>query len=110
MTEGILLATVDQVPKGEGRTFEVAGRRVAVFHTHSGEVFATQAECPHRAGPLADGLLGGTTVVCPLHDRTFDLRTGCGLSDNTRAIEVYPVEVSGEGEIRLVPADGRAPA
>ena len=107
MADGIFLATVDQIPKGEGRTFEVAGRRMAVFHTHAGEVFATQAECPHRAGPLADGLLGGTTVVCPLHDRTFDLRTGCGVSDNTRAIAVYPVRLAGTGEIWLLPGEGR---
>ena len=57
-----------EIPPGEGRTYEVAGRRVAVFRTRAGQVFATQAECPHRNGPLADGLVGGSTVVCPLHD------------------------------------------
>ena len=108
MAQEILLATVDQIPKGEGRTFEVAGRRMAVFRTHAGEVFATQAECPHRSGPLADGLLGSTTVVCPLHDRAFDLRTGCGLSDDSMPIAVYPVRVSGKGEIWLIATDRQA--
>ena len=98
-----LLATLDQIPKGEGRTFEVAGQRLAVFHTHSGEVFAVQAHCPHRSGPLADGLLGGTSVVCPLHDWTFDLRTGCGLTHERASIATYPVRVSHDGRIWLVP-------
>ena len=73
MVTRILIGEVAQIPKGEGRLFAAAGRRVAVFHVHSGEVFATQAECPHLQGPLADGLTAGTTVVCPLHDRAYDI-------------------------------------
>ena len=72
------IGRVDQIPVGEGRNFLVGDTRVAVFRTHSGEVFATQPDCPHLAGPLADGLMGGSTIVCPLHDRLFDLRTGEG--------------------------------
>ena len=105
MTNGILIGEVAQIPKGEGRMFAVAGRRIAVFHTHSGEVFATQAECPHRQGPLADGLLGGTTVMCPLHDRAFDLRTGVGLSGDAAGLQVYPISLGGDGKIWLtIPA------
>ncbi len=103
MTQEILLTTIGQIPKGEGRTFEVAGQRVAVFHTHHGEIFAVQAYCPHRYGPLADGLLGGASVVCPLHDWTFDLRTGCGLSHDRVPIETYPVRVSDHGRIWIIP-------
>lgn len=50
----ILIGNVDQIPKGEARTFEVNGLQIAVYHTYSGEVFATQPDCPHRGGPLAD--------------------------------------------------------
>ena len=94
-----------QIPKGEGRNFDVDGTRVAVFHTHSGEVFATQAECPHRGGPLADGLIGGRTLVCPLHDHAFDLSDGSSLT-NGCTIKTYPVRLAEDGRLllRLTPA------
>jgi nitrite reductase (NADH) small subunit len=95
MNDGVPIGQVAQIPIGEGRTFEIAGRRIAVFHTHSGEVFATQAECPHLQGPLADGLTGGATVVCPLHERTYDLRTGLGLNGECTSLQVYPASLGG---------------
>src|SRR5258707_8460910 len=101
MSNRILVGDVAQIPRGEGRTFAVAGRRVALFHAYSGEVFATQAECPHLQGPLADGLTGGTTVVCPLHDRAYDLRTGLGLNGETSSIQIYPASLDEAGKIWL---------
>ena len=99
MTKEFRLGPVAQIPPGEGRTFEVAGRRVAVFHTRQGAVFATQAECPHRAGPLADGMVGERALVCPLHDWRFDLATGAGSAGCDLA--VYPVRTSEDREILL---------
>ena len=97
----ILIGNVDQIPKGEARTFDVNGLHIAVYHTHSGEVFATQPDCPHRGGPLADGLIGGTTILCPLHDRSFDLRTGKNLSGDCTNIRAYPVILRQDGGIAL---------
>jgi nitrite reductase/ring-hydroxylating ferredoxin subunit len=98
-TPAIKIGSIGQIPKGEGRVFDAAGRPVAVFHTHAGEVFATQAECPHQRGPLADGLTGGATVVCPLHERSFDLRTGSGLNGETSSLQVFPVSLDRDGKI-----------
>src|SRR5580704_8352351 len=81
----IRLAAVGDIPSGEGRVFQVDGEKIAVFRARDGEFYAVQAECPHRGGPLADGLLGGSTLICPLHGWKFDLKTGqalfgeCGL-------------------------------
>jgi nitrite reductase (NADH) small subunit len=96
----VTLGALGQIPPGEGRNFEVEGRRIAVFHTRAGEVFATQAECPHRVGPLADGLLGGAMLVCPLHAWKFDLRTGQALY-GTCDLTTYPVRLNEAGEIVL---------
>ncbi len=105
MSTRISIGELTQIPKGEGRVFAAAGRRVAVFRTHSGEVFATQAECPHLNGPLADGLTAGSTVVCPLHDRAFDLRTGHGLNGETSSLQVFPASLDEDGKIWLsIPA------
>jgi nitrite reductase (NADH) small subunit len=97
----ILIGSVDQIPKGEARIFKVDGRDIAVYLTHSGEVFVLQPDCPHRGGPLADGLIGGTTVLCPLHDRSFDLRTGKNLSGDCTDIRTYPVVQREDGGIVL---------
>lgn len=94
------LGPLHLIPLGEGRNFEVAGERVAVFHTRTGEVFATQANCPHRAGPLADGLVGGRSVICPLHTWKFDLGTGEQVSGSCK-LTTYPVTVNGNGMIVL---------
>jgi len=96
---GIRIAHLSEIPEGEGRMVEVAGVQMAVFHTRDG-VFATQPECPHRQGPLADGLTGTGTVMCPLHDRIYDLRTGGGVNTDCR-ITTYPVSLSEDGTIHL---------
>jgi len=84
------IGPVDQIPVGEGRNFQVGEATIAVFRTHAGRVFATQATCPHKNGPLADGLIGGTTLVCPLHEMQFDLCTGKALSGEC-TIATFPV-------------------
>jgi nitrite reductase (NADH) small subunit len=105
MNTQVLIGELNQIPKGEGRVFAAAGHQVAVFRTHGGEVYATQAQCPHLQGPLADGLTAGTTVMCPLHDRAFDLKTGSGLNGEASSIKVYPASLDEEGRIWLsIPA------
>lgn len=65
---------------------------MAVFRARTGRVFAVQAECPHRGGPLADGLLGGTTLICPLHAWKFDLASGEALNGEC-GLRTFPVRV-----------------
>jgi nitrite reductase (NADH) small subunit len=87
--------SVADVPLGEGRQAEVDGVRLAIFHTAEGW-YAVQASCPHRAGPLADGLVGERSVICPLHAFRFDLADGSPLGHACPALETYPVEVRGD--------------
>jgi nitrite reductase (NADH) small subunit len=94
------LCPLSAIPPGAGRNIEVLGEKLAVFHTRSGAVFAVQAECPHRGGPLADGLVGGTTLICPLHSWKFDLATGEALFGEC-GLKTYPVRVDDEGQIVL---------
>ncbi len=94
------LGPVTAIPLGEGRSFAAFGQRIAVFRTRAGQVFATQAECPHRAGPLADGLIGGTTLICPLHSWKFDLASGTPLLGDC-ALKTFPVRVNESGQIIL---------
>ena len=95
------IGPVDVIPPGEGRVFEVAGRKVAVFRCRNGEVHATGAECPHRGGPLADGIVGEASVVCPLHGFVFDLRTGLVKGHECARLITFPAAVSASGVISV---------
>jgi len=88
------------IPPGEGRAVDALGQKIAIFHARSGSVYAVQAECPHRKGPLAEGLIGGTTLICPLHSWKFDLATGEALFGEC-GIKTYPVRVNEAGWIIL---------
>jgi nitrite reductase (NADH) small subunit len=94
------LCAANSIPAGEGRNFDAMGVKVAVFRTRAGGVFAVQAACPHRGGPLADGLIGGTTLICPLHAWKFDVSTGEALFGDC-GLKVYPVRVDDAGQIVL---------
>lgn len=97
-TVEITLGAFSAIPSGEGRTYSVQGESIAVFRTRRGEIFAVQASCPHRGGPLADGLIGGTTLICPLHSWKFDLATGSALFGDC-GIKTFPVRVDEDGRI-----------
>ena len=83
----------EDVPMLEGRTVTVGAHRIAIFRTHEG-FHALAAACPHRGGPLGDGIVTGSCVTCPLHNWRFDLRTGAGVGDHPG---VAPYEVAERG-------------
>jgi nitrite reductase (NADH) small subunit len=95
------LGPIDQIPLGEARVFRAAGREIAVFRLRSGELLATGATCPHRGGPLADGLVGGHSVICPLHGFLFDLRSGEPIGRDCNRLQTYRVTSSASGELTL---------
>ena len=93
------LGPLTKVPRGEGRIFLVGGKSIAVFHTRDSNVFATESTCPHKGGPLADGLVGAQKVICPLHSYVFDLSTGQPVGNSCRPLKTYPVSVNEDGDI-----------
>ena len=95
------LGSIQRIPLGEGRVFRVQDIEVAIFRVRNGQVFATQALCPHRAGPLADGLLGSGKVVCPLHGYVFELATGQPVENACPQLRTYPVNLNEADEIVL---------
>jgi nitrite reductase (NADH) small subunit len=109
VTRHVRLGSIGEIPPGEGRTFRIGDVRIAVFHTRGGRVFATQAECPHRRGPLADGLLGDSTLICPLHEWSFDLLSGMALN-GACGIRVYPIVQHADGTLFVdLEEDGEPP-
>ncbi|WP_432541374.1 Rieske (2Fe-2S) protein [Kineococcus sp. SYSU DK002] len=91
---------VEDLPVGEGRTYVVDGEQVALFRHRSGRVSAVQAACPHAGGPLADGQIDETVVVCPLHLTAFDLTTGES-AGGEGSIAVHPCRVTAGGRVEV---------
>ena len=91
------VAAVSDLPKGEVRVVECAGRSLALSNI-DGELFAIDNVCTHDGGPLGEGRLRNGRVICPRHGAAFDARTGRALTlPAVRGVAAYPVGVEGDG-------------
>jgi nitrite reductase (NADH) small subunit len=95
----INLGRAAAIPWGQGRCYIVGGREIAVFRQRDGRLFASENRCPHRQGPLSEGLVGDGRVICPLHAHQFNLATGTG-SEKAECVKTFAVEES-EGNLML---------
>ncbi|HZT33008.1 MAG TPA: nitrite reductase small subunit NirD [Bryobacteraceae bacterium] len=98
----------ENIPLREGRAVRVGGEEIAVFNL-GGRFLAVENRCPHKGGPLADGIVSGGTVVCPLHNWKICLENGavtkpagesCGVATYATRLEdgVIWIELRGEQE------------
>ncbi len=94
MAEFVRVAAVDEIPDGEGCTVEARGRKIAVFNS-GGRFYAIDNFCQHRGGPLGEGEVYGTRVVCPWHGWEYDFATGCNVDDPTMKVVCLVVRVEG---------------
>ena len=83
------------IPPREGRSVLIEDREIAIFNL--GDSFlATDSRCPHKGGPLCDGIVTGRSVVCPLHAWKINLESGAierpGTADHF-AVQTYPVRI-----------------
>ena len=95
----VKLGPVSKIPLGQGLCFKVGNREVAVFRSRTGQLSAIYNRCPHRQGPLCDGVIDETQVICPYHGHKFNLKTGEG-SEASEKVKTYPVHEE-NGEIFL---------
>ena len=71
----IRITPAESIPAREGRALEIGPLSLAIFNTGD-RYLAVENRCPHAGGPLADGIVGGTTVTCPLHNWKICLESG----------------------------------
>jgi nitrite reductase (NADH) small subunit len=101
---------VSALPERGARCVRVGGLAIAVFRTSTGEVFALRDRCPHRGGPLSQGIVHGTRVTCPLHDWVIDLKTGQATGADAGSTTTFNVRVD-DGRVALeLPAEALAKA
>lgn len=70
------VGAVAEVPRRGARRVATPTGDIAVFHTGDGEIFALRDQCPHKKGPLSQGIVHGRSVTCPLHAWNIDLASG----------------------------------
>lgn len=84
---------LDDLPTQIGKEVHVNGESIALFHLSNGEVQAIGGRCPHAGGPLAEGIVSGEFVFCPLHNRKISLVTGEVQKPDDGCVTTYGTEV-----------------
>jgi NAD(P)H-dependent nitrite reductase small subunit len=89
----IRITPASNIPLHEGRAVTVGGRDIAIFNV-GGRYLTIENSCPHKGGPLCDGIVSGSTVVCPLHGQRFDLESGMPvLASQEKGVATFPTRV-----------------
>lgn len=109
MTIFVDIGALDDIPAQGARLVKTAQGCVAVFRTADDRVFALEDRCPHKGGPLSEGIVHGTSVTCPLHNWVFDMNTGLAQGADDGAVRTYPVRVQ-QGRILIDASLIRRPA
>jgi 3-phenylpropionate/trans-cinnamate dioxygenase ferredoxin subunit len=102
-TRTTTVCSLDDLSEGEMRLVEVDGRKIGVFRTVEGELYAIEDRCSHDDGPLAEGEYDAAacTVECPRHGSLFDLRTGRPKTlPAYQPVETFDVSVE-DGQVKL---------
>jgi len=94
------VGAIEDIPRLGARIVALLGRRIALFRTRDDRVFALEDRCPHRGGPLSQGIVHGQRVTCPLHGWTVDLESGEAVAPDRGCAPRIPVALEG-GRILL---------
>lgn len=93
----IRITETENIPPREARAVSVGGNDIAICNV-GGRFLAIENRCPHGGGPLADGIIGGSSITCPLHNWRVCLESGGVTKPSTGAgacVKTYPVKVEG---------------
>lgn len=91
------VCSVVDIPSLGARVLRREGHTdIAIFKNSEDKVFALLDECPHKKGPLSQGIVFGERVACPLHNWTIGLADGCAQSPDEGCTKSFPIRVEGE--------------
>lgn len=94
------IGSIEDIPARGARCVTTPQGRIGVFRTADNEIYAIEDHCPHRGGPLSQGIVHGASVTCPLHNWVFSLETGMALGADEGSVKTMPVQVV-DGRILL---------
>jgi nitrite reductase (NADH) small subunit len=93
MTDWIEVGRIDDIPKLGARVIKTQDGNIAVFRNASDEIFALKDQCPHKGGPLSQGIVHGRSVTCPLHNWVLGLEDGQAQGPDEGCATTYPVKL-----------------
>jgi nitrite reductase (NADH) small subunit len=93
MTRFIDIASLDDIPRQGARVVKTAIGCIAIFRAADDQVFALDDRCPHKGGPLSEGIVHGTSVTCPLHAMVFEMTTGQAQGADEASVRTFPVRI-----------------
>ena len=103
----IEIGTIEDIPRQGARVVSRSHGDIAVFRTVDDEIFALRDECPHKGGPLSQGIVHGKRVACPLHDWKIELDSGDAVAPDEGCAASFPVKVEGDViMLSLTPEEG----
>ena len=100
MKNWIEIGDIEDIPRQGARVVRTSQGDVAVFRTAQNEVFALRDRCPHKGGPLSQGIVSGKTVTCPLHNWNIQLDSGDAVAPDKGCAGTFPAKVV-EGKIYI---------
>lgn len=90
------LCKVNEIPKSGGRTLLINGLNIALFRLADDSIHAIENRCPHKGGPLADGIISSGDVLCPLHNWRVHLDSGQVAAPDSGCVTTFPIKIDGE--------------
>ena len=107
MTDWIEVGPLEEIPRQGARVVQTALGDIAVFRTIDDEVFALRDKCPHKGGPLSQGIVHGKKVACPLHDWKINLEPGIAVAPDEGCAARFPINLEGgKVSLSLIPEEG----
>lgn len=100
MTDWIEVGTLEDIPRQGARVVRTAEGDIAVFRTLDDEVFALRDKCPHKGGPLSQGIVHGKRVTCPLHGWNIGLEDGHAVAPDVGSCTKFEVKLE-NGQVYL---------
>lgn len=89
------IGALDEIPRLGARVVRTTDGDIAVFRTADDDLFALRDRCPHKGGPLSQGIVHGRRVTCPLHNWNIELDCGRALAPDEGCSETFPVKLEG---------------
>ena len=93
MSNWINVVDLEEIPRLGSRVITTDTMRIAVFRNNQDQVFAIKDVCPHKGGPLSQGIVHGTSVTCPLHNWKIDLLSGEAMGPDEGCTNVFSTKV-----------------
>jgi nitrite reductase (NADH) small subunit len=90
----IQVGNLEDIPRQGSRVINTAQGEIALFRNVDDQVFALNNRCPHKGGPLAQGIVHGKRVTCPLHSWVIDLDTGAAVAPDVGCAHRHEVRVA----------------